>query len=79
MHSISILVALTMPSIIVDSLVSEVVVWPTKALENNIYCSSLQKYIIETAWMFLGSIALALVITMRVEKEKEAPRHRDSR
>ena len=75
----SILVVLTMFSIIVDSLVLEAVVWPAGALENNTYCSSFQKYIIEIACMFLGSIELALVITMRVEEEKEVLRHRDSR
>ena len=61
------------------SSVLEAVVQPAKALENNICCSSLQKYAVETAYMFLGDIKLVSVTTMRVEGEEEALRHRQSR
>jgi len=36
-----------------NSLASETVVLPTKALENNIWWFSLQKYIAEMAYIFL--------------------------
>ena len=52
----------------VNSSVSEAVVWLAGTLENDIYCSGLQKYTVEKAYMLLVGIILVLVITMRVEK-----------
>ena len=49
----SILVVLAMPSLIVNSLASEVVIRLAGILEDNICYLSLQKYIAEIAYMFL--------------------------
>jgi len=68
MYLMSILVVLTISSLIVNSSVLEAVVWLARALENNIYRSSLQKCTVEKAYMLLVSIILVLIITMRVEK-----------
>ena len=52
-YSMFILVALAMFSLITNSSTSEAVVWPAKTLEDNIYYSSFQKYIVKTTCMFL--------------------------
>jgi len=79
MHSISILVALETPSLMVNSSVSGAVVRPAGALEDDIWWPSLQKCAAGIACMFLGGIALASVTTTRVEEEEEASRQRRSR
>jgi len=72
MYSMSILVALTIPSFIANSLTSGVVVQLAGALEDNICYSSLSKYIVETACMFPGSVVLTSITTMRVEGKKRS-------
>jgi len=79
MCSISILVALAIPSLLANSLVSKAVFQPARALENYICYLNLQKYIVEIVCIFQNDIVLASVITMRVEKKKEALKHRQSR
>jgi len=79
MCSISILVALAIPSLLANSLASKAVFQPTRALENDICYLNLQKYIVEIVCIFQNDIVLASVITMRVEEEKEALKHRQSR
>ena len=64
-YSMSILVVLAMFSLIVNNLVSGVVVQPARALENNICCPSLQKYIAVIVCIFLEVIS---VTTIRVKK-----------
>lgn len=59
-------------SIMINSLASKAIFWPAKALEDDICCLSLQKYVIEMACMFLGSIALALVTIIKVEREEKS-------
>ena len=68
MYLMSILVVLIILSLIVNSSVLEAVVWLARALENNIYCSGLQKCTVEKAYMLLVSIILVLIIIIRVEK-----------
>ena len=58
-------------SLIANSSASGAVVWPAEALENNICCSSLYKYIVEIACMFLSSIVLVSVAIIRVEKPQD--------
>ena len=77
--SMSILVALETPSLMVNSSASGVVVRPAGALEDDTWWPSLQKCAAEIACMFLGGIALASVTTTRVEEEEEASRQRRSR
>jgi len=79
MYLISIIVALTMFSLIANSSALRVVVRLAMALENDNCCSGPQEYIVETACMFLGSLALVLVTTIRIEEEEEASRCRQSR
>jgi len=76
MHSIAMLVALAMSSLMTNSSASEAVVLPAGALEDDIWWPSLQKYAAEIACIFLGGIALASVTTTRVEKEEETSRQR---
>jgi len=68
MYSMSILVVLAMPSLIVNRLASEVVIRLAGILEDNICYLSLQKYIAEIAYMFL-----------RVEKKEKVSRYIQSR
>ena len=51
----------------------------TETLENDIYYFKLQKYIVKIACIFLENITLVLVTTMRVKREEEALRQRQSR
>ena len=67
------------PSLMANSSASGAVVLPAGALEDDTWWPSLQKCAVEMTCMFLGSIALASVITTRVEKEEEASRQRQSR
>ena len=67
MHSIAILVALAIPSLIANSSTSEVVILPAETLENNTYWPKFQIYTAETACMHLENIILVLVTTTRVE------------
>jgi len=76
MYSISILVALETPSLITNSSVSEVVVLPAGAFEDDTWWPSLQKYMAETACIFLEGIALVSVTTTRVEEKEEVSRQR---
>jgi len=72
----SILAALETSSLMGNSSASGAVVLPAGALEDNTWWPSLQKCAAEIACMFLGSIALASVTTIRVEGEEEASRKR---
>ena len=72
MHSMSILVALEIPSLIANSSASGAVILPVRALEDNTWWPSLQECTAEIACIFLGSIALTSVTTTRVGKEEEA-------
>ena len=74
MHSMAMLVALTMSSLIVNSLASGAVVLPAGALKNNTCWPKFQRYTAETAYMHLEGITLASVTTTRVEEEKEVLR-----
>lgn len=76
---ISILVALAIYSLLANSLASKTVFQPARALENNICYLNLQKYIVEIVCIFQNNIVLASVITIRVEEEKEALKHKQSR
>jgi len=79
MHSMAILVALAMPSLMVNSSASGVVVLLAGALENNTCWSKFQMCTTETACMSLEGITLASITTTRVEREEEASRQRQSR
>jgi len=79
MYSMSILVALEIPSLMANSSALGAVVLPARAFEDNTWWPSLQECTAETACMFLKGIALALVTTTRVEEEEEASRQRWSR
>ena len=70
----AILVAIAIPSLIINSLASETVVLLAEALENNICWPKLQIYIAETACMCLEGITLVLVTITRVEEEEKASR-----
>jgi len=73
------LVALAMPSLMANSLVSGIIVLLAGALEDDIYWPKFQICAAETAYMCLESITLALVIITRVEEEKKASRQRQSK
>jgi len=75
----SILVALSISSLIVNSSVLGAVIRLAGILEDNICCSSFQKYMAEIAYMFLGGVILTSVTTMRVGKKEEALRYTQSR
>ena len=79
MHSMAMLVALAMPSLMENSSASGAVVLPAEALEDDTCWPKFQRCAAETACMCLEGITLALVTTTRVEKEKEASRQRQSR
>jgi len=79
MPSIAMLVALAMPSLMANSLVSGVVVLPAGALENNTCWPKFQICTAETACMHLENITLASVTTTRVKGEEEASSQRWSR
>ena len=64
------LVALAIPSLIANSLVSRVVILSARVLEDNIYWPRIQIYTVETAYICLESITLILVIITRVVKFK---------
>ena len=74
MHFISMLVALAMSSLMVNSSVSKAVVLPARALENNICWPKLQICVTGTACIHLEDITLTSVTTTRVKKEEEALR-----
>jgi len=78
-HSMAMLVALAMPSLIANSLASGAVVLPAEALEDDTCWPRFQICTAETACMRLEGITLASVTTTRVEGEKEASRQRQSR
>ena len=67
MHSMAILVALAIPSLIANSSASGVVILPAGALKDNTYWPKFQIYIAETACMYLENIMLVSVTTTRVE------------
>ena len=71
--SMSMLVALAMPSLITNSSASGTVILPARVLEDDICWPKLQICVAETACMHLEGITLALVTTKRV-KEEEASR-----
>ena len=79
MHFMSILVALETSSLMANSSVLGAVFLLVRAFEDNIWWPSLWKYTAEIACMFLEGIVLASVTIMRVEKEEEALRQRQSR
>ena len=66
-HSIAILVALAIPSLIANSSISEVVISLAGALEDNTYWPKFQIYTAETTCMHLENIILVLVTITRVE------------
>jgi len=75
----SILVALSISSLIVNNSVLRAVIRLAGILEDNICCSSFQKCMAEIAYMFLGGVILTSVTTMRVGKKEEALRYTQSR
>jgi len=75
-HLMAILVAIAIPSLIINSLASETVVLLAEALENNICWPKLQIYIAETACICLEGITLVSVTITRVEEEEKASRQR---
>ena len=79
MHSMTMLVVLAMPSLMVNSSASEAVVLPAGALEDDTYWPKFQICAAETACMHLEGITLVSVTTTRVEGEEEASRQRWSR
>jgi len=64
------LVALEIPSLIANSLVSRVVVLSARVLKDNTCWSRIQIYVVETAYICLESITLISVIITRVVKFK---------
>ena len=78
-HSMAMLVALAMPSLMANSLVSEAVILLAGALKDDTYWSKFQICIAETACMRLEGITLASVTTTRVEGKEEASRQSWSR
>jgi len=76
MHSIAILVALAIPSLIANSSASEAVVLLAEALKDDICWPRFQIYAAETACIHLEDITLALVTTIKVEEEEKASRQR---
>ena len=79
MHSIAMLVALAILSLIANSSASGAVVLLAGALEDDICWPKFQICAAETACIHLEGITLASVTTTRVEEEKEASRQRWSR
>ena len=79
MHSIAMLVALAMPSLIANSSPSGAVVLLAGALEDNTCWPKFQIYAVGTACICLEGITLASVTTTRVEGKEEASRQRQSR
>ena len=79
MHSMAMLVALAISSLMANSSASKAVVLPAGALEDNTCWPKFQIYAAETACIHLEGITLALVTTTRVEGEEEASRQRWSR
>jgi len=79
MYSIAMLIALAMPSLMTNSLVSKTVVLPAGVLENNIYWPKFQIYVAEIACICSEDIILASVITIRVEEEKKVSKQKWSR
>jgi len=73
----AILVAVAIPSLIINSLASETVVLLAEALENNICWPKLQIYIAETACMCLEGITLVSV-TIQEWKKRKKPQDKDS-
>ena len=78
-HSMAMLVALAMPSLMANSLVSEAVILLAGALKDDTYWPKFQICIAETACMHLEGITLASVTTTRVEGKEEASRQSWSR
>jgi len=76
MHSMAMLVALAMPSLMANSSASGAVVLPAGALEDDTCWPKFQRCAAETACMRLEGITLASVTTTRVEGEEEASRQR---
>jgi len=79
MHSMAMLVALAMPSLMANSSALGAVVLPAGALEDDICWPKFQRCTAETACMGLEGITLASVTTTRVEGEEETSRQRWSR
>ena len=78
-HSIAMLVALAMLSLMANSSVSGAVVLPAGALEDDTCWPKFQICVAEIACMCLEGITLASVTKKRVEGEKEASRQRQPR
>ena len=76
MCSMAMLVVLAIPSLIANSLVSEVVILPAKVLEDDTYWPNFQVCIAETACIYLEGMTLVSVTIIRVEKKEEASRQR---
>jgi len=68
-HSMAMLVALAMPSLITDSSASGAVVLPAGALEDDTCWPRFQRCTAKTACIHLEDITLASVTTIRVEGE----------
>jgi len=64
--------ALTTPSRIANNSASRAVAYPAGALDDNTCSPSLQKWVTETACIFLGGITLASVATTSVDGSEEA-------
>ena len=79
MHSMAMLVALAMSSLMANSSALGAVVLPAGALEDDICWPKFQICTAETACMCLEGMTLASVTTTRVEEEEEASRQRWSR
>jgi len=76
MCSMAMLVVLAIPSLIVNSLVLEVVILPAEVLEDDTCWPNFQVCIAETACIYLKGMTLVSVTTIRVEKKEEALRQR---
>jgi len=76
MHSMAMLVALAMPSLMANNSVSRAIVLPARILKNDICWPKFQRCTAETACMHLEGITLASVTTTKVEGEEEASRQR---
>jgi len=79
MHSIAMLVALAMSSLMANSSALEAVVLLAGALEDDTCWPNFQRCTAETACMHLEGITLVSVTTTRVEEEEETSRQRRSR
>jgi len=71
MHLTSKEVALITLSQIANNSVSRAVAHLVGVLDNNTYSPSLQKWATETAYMFLGGMTLASVVTTCVDRSEE--------